>query len=346
MSRWGPVCLLGCSALVGGCESVLVGTAEPADNLAEFEAAWAWVDSVYPAFEMKGIDWDAEYLRFRPLAEAARGDEIVQVLNDMLAVLEDSHLYYETLGGGVVFPHLSPRLLRDRHAFSAHLLRDYFPEALLVSSDGTFEYQILDGNLGYVRIATFDRDRMISALPDVMEFVRHTDALIIDVRNNNGGDSENVDGVVSRFIDAPLRWMDAYEQDGVPFQPWPTIEPDPVLYRYANPVVVLVNGASLSAAEVFPEVMKRLPNVTAVGDTTAGGGCNDYRDADGDRHLPSGRVIHIPTACVGRYEGGLIEWNGVAPDLRVAMSSSDIQAGNDVQLEAAIRLLQGGLAPE
>jgi C-terminal processing protease CtpA/Prc len=148
-----------------------------------------------------------------------------------------------------------------------------------------------------------------------------------------------VAGVVGRFIEAPLLWMDAFERDGVPFQAWPIIEPDPAHYRYDNPVVVLINGASLSAGEIFPEVMKQLPNVTLVGDTTAGAGCNDYEATSGDLRLPSGRLIHIPTACLGLYAGGLLEWNGVSPDIRVPMTASDVAAGVDVQLEAAMGLL-------
>ena len=328
-------------ALLAACEGMMVGTVASGDNLAEFEAAWAWVDSLYPAFEAKGIDWDAVHSAFRPEAEAARGDEIVQVLVDILAILSDSHTYFQTRGGGVVYPHLSPRLLRDRLAFDPHLLRRYFLEALLVSEDGAFEYQVLDGNdLGYVRVTTFDPERMMDGFPAVMEFVRGTPALIIDVRNNNGGQSENVAAVVGRFIDAPVQWMDAFEQDGVPFEPWPAIEPDDRYYRYANPVVILINGASLSAGELFPEVMKQLPAVTVVGETTAGGGCNDYHDTPGDLRLASGRLIHIPTACVERYDGELVEWNGVPPDILVPMTIADVERGVDVQLEAAIELLK------
>jgi hypothetical protein len=61
-------------------------------------------------------------------------------------------------------------------------------------------------------------------------------------------------------------------------------------------VVVLINGASLSSGELFPEVMKQLPNVTVVGDTTAGASCNDHGGFRGDRRLPTGT---IPVRTVG-----------------------------------------------
>jgi C-terminal processing protease CtpA/Prc len=103
---------------------------------------------------------------------------------------------------------------------------------------------------------------------------------------------------------------------------------------------VITNGASLSGAELFAEVMKQIPFVTVVGDTTAGGGCNDRDVNDGDRRLPSGKLIHIPTGCILRYDGALIEWNGVTPDVLVTQTEADVLRGRDLQLEFAIELLR------
>jgi C-terminal processing protease CtpA/Prc len=112
-------------------------------------------------------------------------------------------------------------------------------------------------------------------------------------------------------------------------------------FKYTNPVVLWINGASLSGAELFPEVMKQLPNVTVVGDTTLGGGCNDVADGiQGDYWLPSGKYIHIGTTYVLRYDGEPIEWNSVLADIRVPQSKEDIDQGRDKQLEYAIELLR------
>jgi C-terminal processing protease CtpA/Prc len=338
MTRIGTI-LLVCSSAVVGCKGMITGTSATGHNVSDFEATWAWVDSLYPALEMKGIDWDAVYSMYRPRAEAARGDEIFQVLHDLVELLEDTHAFLQTAGGAVVHPHVTRRFLRDRHAFSPHLVREYFSDELLVSPNHVFEYQVMDGNVGYLRIATFDPGNMMDDLPTAMEYVRNTDALIVDIRNNNGGQSENVDGVVSRFIESPVVWMDAFEQDGVPFEPWPPIEPDESQYTYTNPIAMLINGAAMSSGELFPELMKQLPSVTAVGDTTAGSACNDFHDVPGDLRLDSGRRVHIPTGCVGRYDGELIERNGVPPDIHVPMTVADIEQGRDVQLEAAIQVL-------
>jgi hypothetical protein len=327
-------------ALLAGCESLIVSAPESNQNVADFEAAWAWVDSIYPAFDIKQIDWDSVYAAYRPEAEQARGDEIHQVLFDMLSVLRDPHLYYTTTGGARFYPYVAPRLLSDKNEFSAYLLRSYFDEELLLAGKDGIEYGILAANIGYIRISHFNTDDMMDDLFVVMDSVRDTDGLIIDARNNTGGDSEHVDAVVSRFIDSTLAWPLAFKQDGVRIEPWPPIEPDEAHYRYVNPVVVLINGASLSGGELFPEVMKQLANVTVVGDTTAGASCNDRGDDPGDRRLPSGKLIHIPTWCITRYDGVPWELVGIAPDIRVDQTEEDIRQGTDRQLEYAIELLR------
>jgi hypothetical protein len=321
------------------CDTLLVSAPASDTSLADFEAAWTWVDSVYPVFQEKGLDWDSVHAVYRPLAEAAQGDEIRRVLSDLLAVPRDGHLYLTTRGGGPLYPYIPTRLLRDRHTFSALLVPGYLDAPLQRPGGGAVEYGTIGGDVGYVRIASFDPDAVADDFGEVMDALRSTSGLILDVRNNNGGDADNVAAVVSRFIASTMTWLDGVEANGVPFEPWDPIEPDAGHDPYSNPVVVLINGASISAAEILAETMRQLPAVTLVGDTTAGAGCNDRDETPGDRTLPSGIRIHIPTGCLFRYDGVPIEWNGVPPDVPVTQSQADITAGHDRQLEYALTLV-------
>ncbi len=338
-------CAVAVAALLAGagaCDTLLV-SAPPGDtNVADFEAAWRWVDSVYPDFEEKGIDWDSIYAAYRPRAEAAQGDEIRQVLSDLLAVPRDGHLYLATPGGGLLYPYIPTRLLRDRHTFDAQLVPAYLDAPLQRVGGGAVEYGTIGGEVGYIRIASFDPRAVADHFGEVSDVLRSARALILDVRDNNGGDQENVAAVVSCFITSTLTWVQGVEADGVPFEPWDPIQPDASHATYTNPVVVLINGASISAAEILAETMKQLPTVTLVGDTTGGAGCNDRDEMPGDYTLPSDILIHIPTGCVLRYDGVLIEWNGVPPDVRVTQSEADIAAGHDRQLEYAVTFAATG----
>lgn len=332
-------------AVTGACNTLLVSAPAGDQNVADFEAAWSWVDSVYPVFREKGISWDSVYTVYRPLAEAARGGEILQILADLLAVPRDGHLHLATPGGGPLYPYISPRLTRDRNTFSALLVPEYLDARLKRAGDGAVEYGTIGEDVGYIRIASFDPGAVADHFGEVAEALHSTGGLILDVRNNNGGDHENVAAVVSQFITSTLPWVQGVEVDGVPFYPWDPIRPAAGHDNYTNPVFVLINGASHSAAEILAETMRQLPMVTLVGDTTAGAGCNDRDVSQGDRTLPSGIRIHIPTGCVLRYDGVPIEWNGVPPDILVPQSEADIAGGHDRQLEAAVAMAAPSTPP-
>ena len=144
-----------------------------------------------------------------------------------------------------------------------------------------------------------------------------------------------MEAVVSRFISAPLEKPPFYWYgqlaDLLPFQPAGS-------FTYTNPLVVLINGSTFSAGELCTEVLKQLPNVTAVGDTTGGGsvGSGD----EGIYFLPSGKSMEIGFIDLRRYDGLPWEWLGVAPDIRVEQTEADILVGRDKQLEYAIDILK------
>jgi len=105
----------------------------------------------------------------------------------------------------------------------------------------------------------------------------------------------------------------------------------------------LINGSTFSAGELCTEIMKQLPNVTAVGDTTGGGSAGSQDNppnARGEYYLPSGKMIYIGTIDLRRYDGLPWEWRGVPPDIRVVQTEADIKQGRDKQLEYAIEILR------
>ena len=331
-----------CAILVvwsAGCARSLVSGPETGSGLREFEAAWGLVDSLYPMLDGKGLDWDSVRAALLPRAEAAREGEMLPVLADMLGRLEDGHAYIQTESGAVVFPYLPRRLLRDRHGFSPYLVRKYLAGPMRMAGGDKVEYGMLEGNLGYLRLPTFDPSHMLDDFSVVMEFLEPSDGLVIDVRNNGGGSRGNAYGVVSRFLGAPLPSLRAFAKDGVPREVDPPIQPFVAHPPYHKPVVVLFNGAAISAGDIFAETMGRLPNVTLVGDTTGGTACQDSDEVNGDLRLPGGGLIHLPTRCALRYDGVPLELYGVPPDVRITQTEADVRAGRDPQLERAIALL-------
>lgn len=322
------------------CSNFIVQPASSDMHMEDFEAAWNRIDNVYPFLEFKQIDWDSLYTIYRRRVEEAQGDAFYLVLHDLLAELKDGHVYYHTDGGGEVYPFYPQRHFRDRHAYSPFVVRSYFDEPLTVTESRSAEYGILPENIGYIFLSDFHADYLFEEFAGVIGSVRNTGGLIIDIRQKKGGNTLNVDAVVSRFITAPLQWPEfvflGETSPTTPVQPTGS-------FTYSNPVVVLINGSTFSAGEICTEMLKQCPQVTAVGDTTGGGGGAGSGSVDtwrSDFVLPSGKLISTPTGYVARYDGQMIEWLGVPPDVRIVNTEAEINNGVDRQLEYAIDLLR------
>ncbi|MFB0515494.1 MAG: S41 family peptidase [Candidatus Neomarinimicrobiota bacterium] len=341
MKAFGSIPMLLAMMLSFACSDLLVEEATSDQHLADFDMTWDIVNTRYVYLDWKQIDWDSLRTVYRPRTAAAQGDEFYQVLHDLLAELKDGHVYYQTEGGGQVYPYFpTPRMLRDRHAYSPYVVRTYFDRELRVTEGGGFEYEILPGNIGYLWISSYQSEGFETHFATALAYLRNTDGLIIDDRGGSGGNRPIVWHAVGRFITTSIDSLFFYDAAGNEYQ-WPAI--DPVgSFQYTKPVVVIINGSSYSASEHFADLMKLRPNTTVIGDTTGGGsGGSEETGYFAARHtLPSGKKVNIPTIDVRRWDGLPWETIGVPPQIRVPQTAEDIKRGQDKQLEYAIDLLQ------
>jgi len=319
--------------IVSGCNGNIT---EPGSDLPDFEITWQTADRSYSHFELKGIDWDEVYQRLLPRAQQAKGDEIIPVLFDLLAELKDPHVWFRS-GGKTVNPYQSFRSERDEGAFSLDVVEKVITGSLRSEADGRIRFGMLEGNIGYIYLSAFN-NKVGSGFSTALASVRNTDGLIIDVRANEGGALDVLTAIAGRFTTITFAGIPTFLL-GAPLAS-PRVVPTGE-FRYTKPTVVLINGTTFSAGESFTEVMKQIPSVTAIGDTTAGGGGGFTPEEPGIIEMPSGRRAAIPTAELRRYDGRPMEWLGVPPDMRVVQTKGDIGNNINKQLEFAIEFLNG-----
>jgi hypothetical protein len=132
-------------------------------NIRDFESVWLKYKQVYPFFAFKRINWDSIYIRYSPLAEQAKGDEIYAVIFNMLAELKDGHVALITEGGYPVRTYYPPRMIKDINAFSINVTRKYYSNKISYALDQTVEYTVLNDSIGYIYISTF-RGKMLNQL--------------------------------------------------------------------------------------------------------------------------------------------------------------------------------------
>ena len=122
--------------------------------------------------------------------------------------------------------------------------------------------------------------------------------MIVDVRNNPGGNGRAEKIVANRFADRRRH----FETNRTRYGPkhddfWPeefgNIEPGGPL-QFTGPTVLLTDRISASAAEGFTMAMRVLPHVTVVGDTTEGALSSQFPEQHAQRLDPVGGLQGIP----------------------------------------------------
>ena len=186
---------------------------------------------------------------------------------------------------------------------------------------------MLVGRIGHLRISSFSGTGMEELQRALERFERSEGlGLVVDVRNNPGGLLTSVVEITGQFIDEGLV---LYQLDGQGNRrDWNAPSGGTAL---DVPMVVLMNGFSASASEVFAGAITYHQRAPTIGDTTFGkGSVNNLWP------LSDGSAVNFT---IGRWytpDGKLIEGEGIVPDI-VQEASED--ESEDVQLDLAIEEL-------
>ncbi|MBQ5949898.1 S41 family peptidase [Massilia sp. ST3] len=180
---------------------------------------------------------------------------------------------------------------------------------------GVRRIEHLPFNIGYLELNGFfsakDAGETIAA---AMRVLAHTDALIIDLRENLGGDAATVKLLAGYLFDQPVRLNDfSYLRGERLEQRWSAAVAPDLRYGQKKDVLILTSKETFSAAEDFSYALKNLKRATVVGETT-GGGAHPGDDRRLSPHfsvfMPLGRPISPVTQ--SNWEGV-----GVTPDIIV-----------------------------
>ncbi len=191
----------------------------------------------------------------------------------------------------------------------------------------------LDGGFVYLRFDEFDgRDRRWLG----RELAKHPSApgVVIDLRRNPGGETFSLGITIGEFFDHAVDCGTFVTRGGSRSvkNSWQLGSAN-----YRGKVVVLVDGATGSAAEIFSAVLQDHGRATIIGRRTAGAVLASwfYR-------LPDGGELQLSREDYFAPKGRRIEGNGVEPDIVVRRTLEDVRSGRDRDLEEALRVLRAG----
>lgn len=239
-----------------------------------------------------------------------------QLMKDLQAVSKDKHLRVRYSHQAI--PERGPR--REPTAEEIEQRK----RDLSYMNHGFTKVERLRGNIGYLEFLNFmDAELGADTVAAAMNFVNTTDALIIDMRNNGGGNPAMVALVCSYlFGPEPVHLNDLYWREGNRTQEFWT-KKEVAGKRYLNKdVYVLTSNRTFSGAEEFSYNLKNLKRATIIGETTGGGAHPGgmFRVTENfGMFVPTGRAISPITKT--NWEG-----TGVTPDVAVPADQALIVA--------------------
>lgn len=205
--------------------------------------------------------------------------------------------------------------------------------------DKAFEFRVLDANIGYLALNSFDNESIVKDFAQNFDRLAATDALVIDLRANGGGNSVYGDQILSYLTDKPFhtaRWrsrqfrplLKAYgiesdwfgENGGI-------VKPNKEKF-YAKPIVLLIGSRTFSAAEDFAMQFDFIKRGLLVGEPTGGSTGQPVTFA-----LPGGGRARICAKRDTYPDGRKFVVTGILPCVSASRKISDFTCGKDSFLE-------------
>ena len=187
--------------------------------------------------------------------------------------------------------------------------------AMKSNNFGVARVERLPFNIGYLNLFTFAPVKdAAQTLAAAMTVLAHTDALIIDLRENDGGDQATVTLLASYLLDERTHMTNIYFREGDRTeQMWTSDVVDGARFGQKKDVYVLTSKDTFSAAEDFSYALKSHKRITLVGETTGGGA----HPGDEVRLTPHFSMFVSNGRSLRPDTGSNWERVGVAPDVSV-----------------------------
>jgi Peptidase family S41/Tricorn protease C1 domain len=320
--------------LFSSCETWMLDKDPANDPETNFEMMWKTIDEKYPFFTLKNIDWQMVHDTLAPKVKPDMTTrELYDVLADMLFVLRDGHVNL------ITFFNISRNwnwYLNSPQNFDYSIIeRNYLSSRYEIT--GPFTNDFMD-SVGYVYYGSFSRTVSEVHMDYILKKYENMKGLIIDVRNNGGGNTENIKTIAGRFTGKKVLVSREIYKNGPGHddftQPYERYLEPTGDFKWNKPVIILTNRSCFSATNDFVLYMKALPNVTIVGDTTGGGGGFPFH-----AELPIGWKYRFSSTQTLAPDGFNIEL-GIPPDVRQDNPVSDKVLGKDSILEKALGMLK------
>lgn len=254
-------------------------------------------------------------------ADLKSGDVIISV--DGVKVSGLSLAQVSSLVKGPINTFVSIDILRGNEVIKKKIIRKEISIKTVKSS--------VDKNIGYIQLTSFISAATPNEFLEALENTHDTKGLIIDLRGNTGGLLPNAVFISNLFI-SKGKIVSIVGRNGYHYD----IMAQDTNVNIDKPVIILVDGASASASEIFSGAMKDYHKAKLIGTKTYGKGMVQKIIP-----MPNETGLNLTVAKYLTPKGNDINKLGINPDIEMPIKKADILARKDVQLEKAKDILTG-----
>ena len=200
-------------------------------------------------------------------------------------------------------------------------------------------WEELTDEIGYIRIDRLwnQQEDIVQEFDVALDALLHKEGIILDLRQNGGGDSRIAEKIAGRFLDETFIYgQDVFQQRLFKFA-WRKSVNYSVKPRgeiYPGKLVVLTDYPVMSSAEWLVGSLVDSGRAIAVGRTTGGATGNPIQ------FLLPGGVVRYSTASFYRPDGRIVEGQGYTPDIAVDWTITDYIKRIDPDIQAAISWIE------
>lgn len=224
-----------------------------------------------------------------------------------------------TLVRGLEGTYVNLTILRDKQKITKKIKRSEIKIKTVKSSVDK------KNDVGYIQVLSFIGATTPEEFVDAIDKTQQTKGLIIDLRGNSGGLLPNAVFMANLFIPrgniVSIVGRNGYEKK---------IYAQKSDLEIDKPVVILVDGGSASASEIFSGALKDYHKAKLIGTRTFGKGMVQKIIP-----MPNQTGLNLTIAKYLTPSGNDINKKGITPDINVEFSKDDLLHSNDIQLKKA-----------
>jgi carboxyl-terminal processing protease len=320
-----------------------------------FKVLWETFNKRYPFFQLRNVNWKKQHDTYRSrVTSKTSDDELFEIFCQMLDPLNDGHVELKAKASAhrkkrYFNPEKQPRF---RQEFTTREIKQLFKTTEKTLVDNCFgrpaatEAWMLrycrSQKFGYIRILELEgvsKRRLTAALDKIARDFWDLQGIIIDIRENPGGEDSIAIAIINRFCDRKRvafhrkTKIGPGKDDFTPLKTW-YLEPQGDV-QFTRPIVLLTCDSVFSGGEAFALAIKELPHVTIIGDHT-----NGIFSYQLEKRLPNGWEYCLSYQVYLSADMVCYEGTGVPVDIKLLNKKTDIENGIDPLISRALKVLK------